>query len=104
MYYYFQISDIHISIFRDPGRISQFQQFCDSTVRRIKPSIVLATGDLTDAKAKDNLGSSQVKTEWVYYYNIIKESRVTEDTVWLDIRGNHGKDTSFIFLNFAPET
>ncbi|KAG7305922.1 hypothetical protein JYU34_008475 [Plutella xylostella] len=87
--WFLQISDIHISIFRDPGRISQFQQFCDSTVKKVKPLVVLATGDLTDAKAKDNLGSSQVKTEWVYYYNIIKESGVTDDTVWLDIRGNH---------------
>lgn len=52
---------------------------------------MLATGDLTDAKTKDNLGSSQVKKEWIYYYNIIKESGITEYTTWLDIRGNHGK-------------
>ncbi|CAH0702326.1 unnamed protein product [Spodoptera exigua] len=87
--WFLQISDIHISIFRDPGRISQFQQFCDNTVKKINPAIVLATGDLTDAKAKDNLGSSQVKTEWIYYHNIVQESGVTDTTVWLDIRGNH---------------
>ncbi|XP_060803616.1 transmembrane protein 62-like isoform X2 [Amyelois transitella] len=88
--WFLQISDIHLSIFRDPGRISQFQQFCDVTVKIVKPMLVLASGDLTDAKAKDNLGSSQVKMEWVYYQNIIKESGVTDHTLWLDIRGNHG--------------
>ncbi|XP_041986465.1 transmembrane protein 62-like [Aricia agestis] len=87
--WFLQISDIHLSIFRDPGRISQFQQFCDNTVKNIRPSVVLATGDLTDAKAKDNLGSSQVKREWIYYHNIINESGVTQHTTWLDIRGNH---------------
>ncbi|CAG4974087.1 unnamed protein product [Parnassius apollo] len=87
--WFLQISDIHLSIFRDPGRISQFQQFCDNTVKSINPMVVLATGDLTDAKTKDNMGSSQVKREWIYYHNIIKESGVTGKTVWLDIRGNH---------------
>ncbi|XP_053613017.1 transmembrane protein 62-like [Plodia interpunctella] len=87
--WFLQITDIHLSIFRDPGRISQFQQFCDVTVKIVKPMLVLASGDLTDAKARDNLGSSQVKTEWVYYQNIIKESGVTGHTLWLDIRGNH---------------
>ncbi|XP_050347004.1 transmembrane protein 62-like [Nymphalis io] len=87
--WFLQISDIHISIFRDPARIAHFQQFTDLTVKSIKPLVVLATGDLTDAKAKDNLGSSQVKKEWVYYHDIIKESGVTEYTTWLDIRGNH---------------
>lgn len=64
-------------------------------MKKIEPSVVLATGDLTDAKAKDNLGSSQVKAEWVYYHNIIEETGVSEETVWLDIRGNHGENKNY---------
>lgn len=69
-------------------------------MKTIKPYVVLATGDLTDAKTKDNLGSSQVKTEWIYYYNIIEESGVTKNTTWLDIRGNHGKSQMLYFIYF----
>ena len=47
-------------------------------------------GDLTDAKSEDNMGSQQYVEEWEVYKNILQGCRVTEKTVWLDIRGNHG--------------
>lgn len=56
----------------------------------INPSVVLASGDLTDAKTRDNIGSKQFETEWVYYKSILNECKIQEKTVWLDIRGNHG--------------
>lgn len=86
-----QITDIHISIFRDPSRITEFKEFCDQTLNVINPTVVLASGDLTDAKTKDNIGSKQFESEWVYYKNILNECQIQEKTVWLDIRGNHGK-------------
>ncbi|KRT85365.1 hypothetical protein AMK59_726 [Oryctes borbonicus] len=87
--WFLQISDIHISIFRDPSRITEFKEFCDQTVDVIQPSLVLASGDLTDAKTSDNIGSKQVLEEWVHYRNILHECNIEEKTLWLDIRGNH---------------
>lgn len=41
---YFQISDIHISIFQDPLRITELKEFCNITIGTIKPPVVLASG------------------------------------------------------------
>lgn len=87
--WFLQISDIHISIFRDYSRVTDFRRFCQNTVRTIKPSVVLATGDLTDAKEKNNMGSRQYVQEWEYYHDTLRETGMQNVTTWLDIRGNH---------------
>lgn len=87
--WFLQISDIHISIFRDPSRITEFKEFCDYTIDRIKPTVVLASGDLTDAKTKDAIGSQQFESEWRHYRDILREYDIGNKTLWLDIRGNH---------------
>ncbi|XP_023024648.2 transmembrane protein 62 isoform X1 [Leptinotarsa decemlineata] len=87
--WFIQITDIHISIFRDPLRITEFKEFCHYTINTIRPSVVLASGDLTDAKTKDSIGSEQYEDEWRHYRDILKEARIQEKTLWLDIRGNH---------------
>ena len=52
---------------------------------------LLFTGDLTDAKNKDNVGSLQYEKEWQIYKDILVKGNVFNSSFWLDLRGNHGK-------------
>ncbi|EAT47735.1 AAEL001191-PA [Aedes aegypti] len=87
--WFLQISDIHISLYKDPSRVPHLIEFCNRTVDIIRPSVVLASGDLTDAKTANFLGSKQHEQEWRWYRDVLKDTNVLSKTTWLDIRGNH---------------
>lgn len=84
-----QVSDLHLSIFQDPDRALDLFDLCDFTMRLINPSVILVTGDLTDAKKADMIGSKQFEEEWMMYKDILDTCQTTKNIPWLDIRGNH---------------
>lgn len=88
---YLQISDLHISIYADESRERDLREFVTRTLDAIRPAAVVATGDLTDAKDRDHLGSRQYEEEWKTYHRVLQEANVRNKTVWMDIRGNHGE-------------
>ena len=85
LFHVVQISDVHISKFHEPKRLSDFKKFCNETIRTIDPELVIITGDLTDAKTKNKLGSVQYHEEWKSYNSAIS----TINKPIIHIRGNH---------------
>lgn len=90
--WFVQVSDLHISIFTDHQRSEDFIQLCHFLKASVKPQAVVLTGDLTDAKAKDKLGSRQFEAEWKMYHDTMETCGAFDtqsDITWLDVRGNH---------------
>lgn len=50
---------------------------------------------MTDAVAKDGFGSKQEHREWQHYRYIIDQTNVSKKVLWLDVRGNHGKNSIY---------
>lgn len=92
LFWFVQISDTHLSFYQNKERETDLYQFCQTIVPMIKPPVLLLTGDITDARSRDPMGSGQHKTEWLIYDQVRKECLLHNPNVkWLDIKGNHGK-------------
>ncbi|XP_078000950.1 transmembrane protein 62-like [Glandiceps talaboti] len=87
IWWFVQISDLHLSRYYDPDRIHKFRHFCEDNVDIIHPSMVLVTGDITDSVFK--MKNKQEPLEWKMYHDILMNSGVLDKTVWIDIKGNH---------------
>ncbi|KAI8976005.1 Metallo-dependent phosphatase-like protein [Pilobolus umbonatus] len=87
IFYFVQLSDLHISKYRGKGHTIHFLHFLQSLLPTIKPEFVVVTGDLVDAKDISHTISEQVKEEWQVYKSAVVESK--GETPWYDMRGNH---------------
>lgn len=90
--HFIQISDIHVSKFRTKGGLTHLKSFIANELPLIAPELVLATGDLTDAKFKYSVKSKQHIEEWQAYHDALSSSKVLDrqkGRFWWDIRGNH---------------
>ncbi|CAL8074384.1 unnamed protein product [Calicophoron daubneyi] len=106
IFWFVQITDLHISQYQDRSRVTDLKEFCSVTIPRIRPELVLVTGDLTDARTRIHLSSRQNPEEWMTYDRIVRNSGVLNVTKWFDIRGNHDtfnvvrKNSSKDYFNF----
>lgn len=88
--WFVQVSDLHLSMFQDGSRNADLKEFVEiNVIGAIRPHVVLATGDLTDAKTSDGVGSKEMEEEWRSYARVLRETNVQNYTRWLDTRGNH---------------
>lgn len=88
VFWFLQISDIHLSKFKDANRVSDFKRFCTEVYDAIQPKVIIASGDLTDAK-DEIFGSMQYEEEWKAYQAALIDTKIINKTTFLDIRGNH---------------
>eukprot|EP00163_Fabomonas_tropica_P013793 TRINITY_DN2538_c0_g1_i1.p1 TRINITY_DN2538_c0_g1~~TRINITY_DN2538_c0_g1_i1.p1 ORF type:complete len:171 (-),score=18.13 TRINITY_DN2538_c0_g1_i1:217-729(-) len=100
--WFIQVSDIHLSVYH-PERAERFEQFVSSDVLKIiKPSMVFASGDLTDAKDAIGLTSEQREEEWKTYHRILHSHGLLDHKpgapVWIDIRGNREYTSCHLFF------
>ncbi|KAA3670580.1 uncharacterized protein DEA37_0011547, partial [Paragonimus westermani] len=89
IFWFIQVSDLHISVFDKVTRVTDFENFCENNIKIIRPELLIVSGDLTDAKTPNKHASLQLKSEWEIYASIIRKTKLLNITHWLDIRGNH---------------
>ena len=92
LFWFIQISDIHFSFSNDRNRKVDLQDFCHQMIPLVNPTVLVLSGDITDSRSPDPMGSDQYIAEWhAYNETRIKCLNYNPSITWLDIRGNHGK-------------
>jgi hypothetical protein len=89
------LTDLHISKYRDPSRVTDLKKFTQEILPLIKPKLLIVSGDLTDSRGSAPLAHNPNKEEWISYSEILSENQNNTKTIWLDLRGNHGNFISY---------
>ncbi|KAH9394484.1 Transmembrane protein 62 [Tyrophagus putrescentiae] len=90
LFWFIQVSDTHFNSFNDRNRKVDLQDFCKNMIPLVGPSALVLSGDITDSRSPDPMGSDQFYQEWLYYNETRHKCMEYNPSVtWLDIRGNH---------------
>ncbi|UXI16738.1 retinol dehydrogenase 11-like [Sarcoptes scabiei] len=109
IFWFIHLSDTHFSCFREKNRKSDLINYCKNILPIINPSVLILTGDITDARSRYPLGSDQYHQEWLMYREVMAEClKYNPKMKWLDIRGNHDSFNSYNdynnFLNYTIQS
>ncbi|HMF30544.1 MAG TPA: metallophosphoesterase [Candidatus Lokiarchaeia archaeon] len=104
IFYFVQVSDIHLNEMADPEGISNFTLFCDQVKSTIVPAFVVSTGDNVDGQTA---GTDHFRTqdpEEYAIFNSTLQSYGFNSSFWFTLLGNHDRyDTEenlSLFLTF----
>ena len=73
--HFIHISDSHLSSF-ESERTEAFNRFCSQTIKRVNPSFVIHTGDLTDGKGSKGDWTQQ-EIDWKIYRKTLEVTTLT---------------------------
>lgn len=93
LFYFIHVSDVHLSVHFDKNRLNDFENFCQELLPHVlRAPLLVLTGDITDSRTKDPMGSGAYLQEWQDYRRLHSTCmKHNPQLVWLDIRGNHGE-------------
>lgn len=102
LFYFIHVSDVHLSVHFDKGRLIDFENFCQEMLPHVlRAPLLVLTGDITDSRTKDPMGSGAYTQEWQDYRRLHGTCmKHNPQLVWLDIRGNHGEMFYFFDIFF----
>jgi hypothetical protein len=103
------VTDLHLSTLEGSApqdRALRFERLVNSTLPALDPSLLVVTGDITDAN-RGGWDSVQDEKEWSMYSGMMQKSPLALTGKWIDVRGNHDNfnvpsgDASFFLRHSA---
>ena len=91
--WFMRVSDTHLSMYFDQTRKPDLMRLCTEVIDIVKPSLVLATGDLTDSRSRLPLGTHQNEQDWKMYRDVKPSSQ------WLLFEVYCSNDDTIEFCN-----
>ena len=89
LFYFVQVSDIHINMYAVPERLVKFDDLCAQINSTIKPAFVISSGDNVDANETSVFDFyNQNPAEYQFFNNTLAKYGFNS-TFWYPLIGNH---------------